>query len=109
MKPIYVIVICLAFVCTSCDDRAKNASMKANAASRVFVEKMNKGQTTREQEQEFIRIVGDLTFELDRALRGTEKAEATKKNAVLVGQGIDPNAPLKIFDDVKPKEEPVTP
>jgi hypothetical protein len=73
--------------------------MKANATTRAFVEKMAKGETTREQEQAFIRVVADITFEIDRNLRGTEKAERTKATATAVMNGIDINAPLRLLDE----------
>ena len=108
-----IILISFALVCTSCKEKAKSATMKANSVTRVFIEKMKKGETTREQEQAFIQVIGELTFELDRNLRGTEKATATRKAAEAIAKGIDPNAPFRIFDEekenLKPESQPVTP
>lgn len=112
MKSFFLVVVCLALCCTSCDEKAKNVSMKANATTRVFVEKMKNGQTTREEEQKFVELTAELVFEVDRALRGTEKAEETKKKAAAIASGLDPEAPLRIFEEEKdssPKAEPVTP
>lgn len=102
MNRIFKCFIVCSFVVVSlsgCNDRAKNASMKANITSRAFVQKMNNGETTREQEQSYIRAVADLVFELDRNLRGTEKAENTKKLAAIISNGIDPNTPMKLFKE----------
>jgi len=91
-----VVVPCvLILALSSCNQKSKDVSMKANATTRAFVEKMVKGETTREQEQAFIRVVADITFEIDRNLRGTEKAERTKATATAVMSGIDINAPIR--------------
>lgn len=73
---IFVIVLSLA----GCE--SKDAARNANGYSNAFKAKMESGQTTREQEQQFIKSCAELCYELDRAVRGTKKADATKAAAV---------------------------
>jgi len=95
-----VLSLCLVFL-VGCNDKAKNVSMKANATTTAYVIKMKKGETTREQDQAFIDAVSQVTYELDRSLRGQEKADNTKNTANLLVSGIDPTAPLRLIDDAK--------
>jgi hypothetical protein len=61
---IVVIPCVLILALSSCNQKSKDVSMKANATTRAFVEKMVKGETTREQEQAFIRVVADITISI---------------------------------------------
>ena len=59
----------------------KRVSQEANGLSAAFVSQMDKKQTTREQEQAFIRAADRNFYELDRSIRGTAAADQTRKSA----------------------------
>jgi len=101
MKRIPIILTLCLVLLVGCNDKAKNVSMKANAVTAAYIVKMKNGETTKEQDQAFIEAVAQVTYELDRALRGKEKADKTKNTAHLLVSGIDPNAPLRLIDDAK--------
>jgi hypothetical protein len=48
---------------------------------------MDKGETTSEQDRRFIRAMSKVAFELDRNIRGTKKAESTRKEAEALATG----------------------
>lgn len=82
-----------------------DVSMKANAICEAYTVKMEAGQTTPEQDKEYIKAVNEVVFQLDRAIRGQKKAQATRDSAKLAATtGVDPKAPLKLFEEeVKPE------
>ena len=89
-------ILVVVFLCAGCG-ASRQVSMEANASTAKFVKLIDDGKTTRDQEQRFIKAMSGVNFELDRAIRGTNKAEATRRSAVIEAQtGIDPNAPLKL-------------
>lgn len=91
---VFSFVACLAG-CQYTDRR--KASMEMNAMSVRFEKLVEQGKTTRDQEQKYIKAVSDMSLQLDRSVRGTTKANATRQNAgVLADTGVDPSAPVKI-------------
>lgn len=89
-----VCVLMLVFS-AGCDRR--RVSREANQISAAYEVKMDKGQTTREQDQRFIRAMGKVSLELDSSIRGTKKAEATRAAAIKAAElGVDPNVVPKL-------------
>jgi len=80
----------LSFCLVGCSwAERRRISMEDNAMSVKFVSLMDKGQTTRDQEQKFIRAAKDNFFQLDRSIRGTSAAEATRQKAEKDAAGAD--------------------
>jgi hypothetical protein len=88
----------MIFCLTSCQyTERRKASMQLNVLSSRFENMVEKGQTTRVQEQAYIKAVSDLSLQLDRSVRGTNAANQTRQNTMIFSNtGVDPNAPLMI-------------
>jgi len=80
MRIVTVVMVVVVLALSGCEK--KDAARNANGYSNAFKAKMESGQTTREQEQQFIRACAGLCYELDRSVRGTKKADETKAAAV---------------------------
>jgi hypothetical protein len=70
-----IVVLCL----TGCE--SSKQSRENNALSERYQQKMDKGETTPEQDKSFIRASTRAWYEMDAALRGRKKADATKAQA----------------------------
>jgi hypothetical protein len=87
--------IVIVLFCAGCDKEEK--SMEANALTCKFNELVKQGKTTRDQEKAYIEAVANETYQLDRAIRGTKKADATHQQALLEAQfGTDTTKPLNL-------------
>lgn len=95
MRKFALVAVVAILFCAGCDKEEK--SMEANALTCKFNELVKQGKTTREQEQAYIAAVANETYQLDRAIRGTKKADATHQAALLEAQfGTDPTKPIDI-------------
>jgi Prokaryotic membrane lipoprotein lipid attachment site len=74
----------------------KRVSSETAAMTNVYAIKMEKGETTPAQDKEFIKAMRDVTYELDRSIRGKKKADETKKLSTALGNGTDPREVLKL-------------
>jgi len=81
-KFVAVPVVVIMLMLCSCKEEAKKVSREGNALTAKFVQLMDTGKTTREQEQEFIRACSRVVYEVDAALRSREKADATRGMAL---------------------------
>jgi uncharacterized lipoprotein NlpE involved in copper resistance len=91
--------------CGCTNTETKRVTREQNGMTHVFVSKMDKGETTREQEQKFIKAQDKVAYEVDRAVRGIKKAQKTRLEAEAISQGIDINAPLNLDSiSTTPKE-----
>lgn len=90
--------LAIVFTLPGCtESEAKTVSRETNQLTAKFIELMNEGKTTRDQEQKFIQAMGNVTFQLDRAIRGDTAATTSQKNAVIEAKtGINPEAPLNL-------------
>ena len=77
---VVVIAVLSSFGC-----KRGEVSMEVNAETAKFERLMTDGKTTRDQEQRFIQAVSAASLQLDRAIRGTKKAEQTRKNERVSG------------------------
>lgn len=94
-KLMSVVAVAILLACAGCDKQEK--AMEANALTCKFNELVKQGKTTREQEQAYIAAVANETYQLDRAIRGTKKADATHQSALLEAQfGTDPAKPIDL-------------
>jgi hypothetical protein len=91
----FVLVIVIVASTTGCAER-RRASEEFNKLSRAFEAKMEKGETTREQEQSYVRATSRLAYEFDRSIRGNKKADRARKEAEAIINGFRPNDPLRI-------------
>lgn len=83
---------------TGCGEK-RRVSREANSLSAAYVVHMEKGNTTREQDQRFIKAISQVAYELDRNIRGDKKAKATRQAAQkLATSGLDPNSNFNIED-----------
>lgn len=97
MKTMTSVVLVLVLACTGCKQEAKRVSRETSAMAIKFNELVKAGKTTREQEQAYIDAVAQVTFELDRAIRGTTAAERTQRNAKIEARtGVNPEGPLEL-------------
>ena len=77
-----VVLLCLA----GCGERTR-VSRENNSLTAAYVAKMDKGETTPDQDKRFIRAVSKAAFELDRNIRGPKKAQATRSEAQALATG----------------------
>lgn len=93
----FVVVCVFSFGMTGCDSQeTKRVTREAHVLTAAFIGKMKKGETTREQEQQFIEAIGKVAYEVDRAVRGTKAADQTKNDIDLMTKGIDLSKPLQL-------------
>lgn len=87
----------LASALSGCNGERRRVSRETHQMTEKFRTLMNDGKTTREQEKAFINAMGDVTYELDRSIRGTKSADRTRRNAKIEAQtGINPEAPMEL-------------
>jgi hypothetical protein len=92
-----VVALALSLGMTGCNSQeTKRVTREAHVLTAAFIDKMKKGETTREQEQQFIEAVGKVAYEVDRAVRGTKAADQTKNDINLITKGIDLSKPLQL-------------
>ena len=90
-----IVVISLVVVLSLSGCKRNDATRNHNGFSNAFVVQMKAGKTTREQEQKFIEVNADLSYEVDRAVRGQKKADQTRSAAL---SGIQETAPTVNLD-----------
>ena len=96
MKKLFFVLCLIPVLLTGCGKKDE-VSMEANAICVTYVTQMKAGKTTPEQDRQFIESVSKVTYELDRAIRGTKKAEATRLRAETMSTtGVDPKSPLDL-------------
>lgn len=104
-----IVLVCLAIITGTAlggCGKKDEVSMKANAICEAYATKMESGQTTPEQDKEFIKAVREVVYQLDRSIRGEKKAKATRDSArMAISTGVDPNAPLKLFEELQKEDE----
>lgn len=74
----------------------EKASREANATTYGFMRLMQKGQTTRAQEQAFITAMAALSLQVDREIRGTDKANQTRTDATSAIDGPSTAIPVPV-------------
>jgi len=77
-------------------------SSEANKMVHTYRKLMDAGKTTADQDKRFIRAVDDTVYQIDRAVRGTKKADSSRAQAEAISNGVDPDAPLNLNDDPVP-------
>lgn len=96
-KMSFVALLSLLLCLSGCNSERSRVSMETNALTVRFQKLMEAGKTTREQEQAYIKRVSDVTLQLDRSIRGTDKANQTRQAAVIYAEtGVDPKATLDL-------------
>jgi len=92
-------VLAFSLILSGCNGERRRVSRETSAMTVKFSKLVKDGKTTREQEQRFIHAMKDVTFELDRSIRGTKKAEQTKRSAEIEAEtGVSPSQPLNLDD-----------
>lgn len=82
------IILVLVLALPGCNkQQMEKASREANATTYGFMRLMQKGQTTRAQEQAFITAMAALSLQVDREIRGTDKANQTRTDATAAIDG----------------------
>lgn len=100
---IALVVVIFVGLCGCPKEERDRTSSEANKMVHAYRKLMEAGKTTPEQDKRFIMAVDDQVYQLDRAIRGTKKADASRAQAEAISNGIDPNAPLDLNDlPVKP-------
>ena len=78
-----VVLVVALFVTVSFSGCKRNdATRNHNGYSNKFAKLVKEGKTTREQEQKFISVNADMSYQVDRAVRGTKKADKTRAAAL---------------------------
>lgn len=97
--------LCFLVLLAGCSGETKKVSRETAAMTVKFNELVKAGKTTREQEKAYIDAIAQVTFQLDRAIRGTKLAETTKRNAEIEAKtGINPEGPIELNMDNKEQE-----
>lgn len=73
-------VLALVFM-LGCSGERRRVSMETNSLTAAYESKMDKGETTPEQDKRFIRSISKVAYELDRNIRGKKKADDTRNQA----------------------------
>lgn len=109
-KASVVVVLLVMGLCGCPKAERDRTSSEANKMVHSYRKLMDSGKTTTDQDKRFIRAADDQVYQLDRSIRGTKKADASRAQAEAISNGIDPNAPLDLNDlPVKPTASPSTP
>lgn len=99
MRKLFVVLSLTMVLASSGCNKAevKRVSRETAGMATKFNELVKAGKTTREQEQAYINAVAMVTYEMDRAIRGTEEADRTKRNSTIEATtGVNPEGPLKL-------------
>ena len=80
MRIIFVVSLVVVLSFSGC--KRNDATRNQNGFTNGFAKQMDDGKTTRDQEQKFIRASANLSYEVDRSVRGKKKADATKAAAI---------------------------
>lgn len=84
-------------VCSGCKGEKARISMENSALHSAYITKMEKGETTPEQDKRFIKASGKVALELDRSIRGTKKANSTWESAKRLSESdIDPDSDMDL-------------
>jgi hypothetical protein len=96
-RTIWIGLVFLAVLLSGCNAERRRVSRETNSMTVKFEHLMKTGKTTRDQEQKFISAMKDVTFELDRSIRGTKKAQETRRTATVEAEtGIKVDGPLNL-------------
>jgi len=100
--------VLLALILAGCNGQRRRVSREANSLTAAYVVKMDKAQTTADQDKRFIRAMSMVAFEMDRSIRGDKKAKQTRKSAEKLAEGgLDPDSDFDM-DNTRavPREAP---
>lgn len=90
-----VMVLVLTSGCSSGERR--RVSRETNSLTAAYVIKMDKGETTADQDKRFIKAMSTTAYQIDRSIRGEKKAKQTRLEAErLASIGADPAAPVDL-------------
>lgn len=81
---------------TGCEKN--RVSSETSSLTTAYRAKMDKGETTPEQDKAFIRAMEEVVYQLDRANRGKKKADETRRMAKMIVEGNDPREVFKLDD-----------
>lgn len=96
----------MAVILTSCNGQVRRVTREANSLTAAYVTNMDKGLTTRDQDQRFIRAMSSVVYEVDRNIRGNKKASETRKaSEKLSSVGVDPKSDMNMDRSADPKSE----
>lgn len=102
MKKVAIITVCILAVCLSGCGTASRVSSEAHALYEAYTVQMDAGKTTPAQDKEFIKATRDVVFQLDRAIRGQKKAQATADAAKLAAQAaVNPSVPKDLSKKIQ--------
>ncbi len=92
-------MIVLLFL-AGCNQETKRVTRETSQMAIKFNELVKAGKTTREQEKSYIDAVALVTYQVDRAVRGTKEADRTKQNAEIEAKtGVNPEGPIELNMD----------
>lgn len=77
----------MVVIFSGCSGERSRVSRENNALTTAYVIKMDKNETTTEQDKRFIRAINKVAYELDRNIRGKKKADNTKNEAEALATG----------------------
>ena len=83
---IFIVLASMSFL-VGCGGERTRVSRENNALTAAYVVKMDKGETTPDQDRRFIHAMSKVSLELDRNIRGPKKAESTRKEAEALATG----------------------
>jgi len=93
----YICIFFVVFVCGCSSQQTKRVSMESAALSEKYAQLSKDGKTTPQQDKAYIQAIAKVNYELDRAIRGTKKADATKKAVTIEAQtGVSADQPLNL-------------
>lgn len=99
-----VIVI---LTCCGCNEETKRVTRESSSMAEKFSALVKGGKTTREQEQAYIHAVANVLYQVDRNVRGTKAADATKAIAEAEAKnGVDLSKPLDLDSLVPSNNKP---
>jgi|SRR3989304_1544027 len=93
--PFVLVVVLLCSGCVS--QRTKQVSRETAQMAQKYAQLSKDGKTSPEQDKAYIQAVAKVSYELDRSIRGTKQADATRQTATVEAQtGVSLDQPLKL-------------
>lgn len=94
----FVLVAVVVLACAGCvTQQTKRVSRESAQMTEKYAQLSKDGKTTPAQDKAYIQAVAKVTYELDRSIRGTKQADATKQAATVEAQtGVSLEQPLKL-------------
>lgn len=90
-----LLLVAMLSGCSSGERR--RVSRETNSLTTAYVTRMDKGQTTPDQDKRFIKAIATVALELDKNIRGEKKALQTMREAqALAAAGLQPGAPIDL-------------